>query len=534
MLACLALGALLWIRHATALTQSLLFQGETIAGQLAVTGRFSVVARDRIRLESLIDGAFQSPDVAYVVFLDPAGETIASRDRLLPAQTHLRLSSPPANVSPDRASISALRFQAGTAFPDPTAPLIPWHALLPPFFERAPARFYDVAVPTRQLSVPPSDVGLLPTPDQPPNQSGRSGSVRVGLSDHRLRQSLTTNALLAGSMLLLVMVAGVAATLLLAQGLTRPLSQMSAAAVRVGSGDLETTLPPSSHDELGGLTDAFNAMTRSLREMREGLDAKVQARTEELSVANRKLEELDRLRRRFVSTASHELRTPLTSIMVYVDNLQDGVLGNLSADQRRVIERIEDNLARLRHLIEELLDLSRIESGAVTLTLAPLSLPELIHRTHEALAPVSAEKHLSIHLHLSHEVPTIRGDAVKLEQVLTNLLHNAVKFSPPGGAIAVALSRTNEHAVIQIRDEGCGIPPEDLDHVFLPFYRSQMSSEQQPGAGLGLSIARHLVELHGGTLTAESEPAHGSTFTLALPFVPPAVPPAVMTPLGAI
>jgi two-component system sensor histidine kinase BarA len=347
------------------------------------------------------------------------------------------------------------------------------------------------------------------------------------------RKSLALNAWLAGLMLLLVMTAGIAATLLLARSLTRPMDQLSTAASRVSAGELDITLVPAGHDELGGLTRAFNDMARSLQEMTHGLETKVMERTQELSVANEKLKELDRLKTRFVSTASHELRTPLTSIKVYVDNLRDGVVGKLNADQQQVLRRIEDNLSRLRQLVEELLDLSRIESGAVVLTLAPLSLPDVVRRTRDALAPVALGKQIAVTLQLPGEVPAISGDAAKLEQVLTNLLHNAVKLSPIGGSVEVSLSCTDDGIVLRISDDGCGISAEDLEQIFLPFYRSRTASEQHPGAGLGLSIARHLVELHGGSLTAESQPGRGSTFSMTLPFAPPTTPRPVVPPLRA-
>jgi hypothetical protein len=188
-LACLLVGAFLWIRHATALTQSLLLRGETLARQLSVTGRYSVMTRDTTRLNELIDGAFQTPDVAYVVFTDPADVVIASRERSLPPRTRLRLSSPPSTPSQDTASIASLLFQDGIAIPDRQAPLIPWHAILPPIFEHATGCYYDVAVPMLPPSVRPDEDDILLPPSR--NREGvktRSGIVHVGLSDSPLRK----------------------------------------------------------------------------------------------------------------------------------------------------------------------------------------------------------------------------------------------------------------------------------------------------------------------------------------------------------
>lgn len=522
-LSCLVLGAFLWVRHAVALTDNLLEQGEVLARHLAVTGRYSLITRDTTRLSELIEGAFQTPDVAYVVFTDSTAGLIASRGRPIPSRANVRLP-PDALSSPGaRATIRLLVIRDDQAVPEPSAPLISWHTVIPWLCGATTGRLYDVAVPVSRPAAPSYE------DDRPFSQEGGAaapetifGAVHVGLSDHLLRASLLTSARLAGLILLLVVTAGVAATLLLARSLTGPLVQLSHSASRIGAGKLDVTAVPHGQDEIGHLTRVFNSMTRSLRDLTEGLEAKVHERTLELQVANDKLKELDRVRTRFVSTASHELRTPLTSIKVYVDNLLDGVEGAMTSAQQQVLRRVEDNLARLRQLVEDLLDLSRIESGATRLTLAPLSLLDLLRRTTDSLVPIASQKQIAFSLDVPADLPVLTADSAKLKQVLTNLLDNAVKFSPVGESVRITAGRAGEGSLlIQIADAGCGIPPEDLEYVFLPFFRSPRASELHPGAGLGLSIAHQLVQLHGGTLTAASTVGHGSTFSLTLPLQPP-------------
>lgn len=523
-LSCLVLGAFLWIRHAIALTENLLERGEVLARHLAVTGRYSLITRDTTRLSELIEGAFQTPDVAYVVFTDSTTGLIASRGRPIPSHPDLRLPPDRLRSTDMDATTRPLSIRDGQAVPDMSAPVMTWQTVIPPLFGGTTSRFYDVSIPVFRPSGPSHDDDtLLLTERRAAVPQNLLGSVHIGLSDHMLRASLSLNARLAGLILLLVVTAGIAATLLLARSLTGPLAQLSNLAARISAGELRLTAVPHGHDEIGHLTRIFNSMTGSLRELTEGLEAKVQERTLELQLANDKLKEMDRVRTRFVSTASHELRTPLTSIKVYVDNLLDGVDGAMTSAQQQVLRRVEDNLARLRQLVEDLLDLSRIESGATRLTLAPLSLSALLRRTTDSLIPIAWKKQIAFSLDVPHDLPPLTADAAKLQQVLTNLLQNAVKFSPIGESVRISVGRSGEGSVlIRIADAGCGIPPEDLEYVFLPFFRSPRASEHHPGAGLGLAIAHQLVQLHGGTLTVASTVGQGSTFSLMLPLQPPA------------
>jgi signal transduction histidine kinase len=260
-------------------------------------------------------------------------------------------------------------------------------------------------------------------------------------------------------------------------------------------------------------TDAY----RQIEELNVGLEAKVRARTADLESANRRLQELDRLKSVFVSIVSHELRTPMTSIKGYVDNLLDGLAGPLAEKQAACLERVAHNVGRLTRLINDLLDLSRIEAGQVELRPAPLSLADLVHEVVEGLLPLARDKGLAIEARSSPGLPLLQGDRDKLHQVLTNLLQNAVKFTPPGGMIAVDARLDSGALLTSVTDTGCGIAPEEAERIFEKFYRGSGAPAEARGAGLGLAIARSLVELHGGRIWAEPLPAGGSRFTFALP-----------------
>lgn len=257
---------------------------------------------------------------------------------------------------------------------------------------------------------------------------------------------------------------------------------------------------------------------QELEELTHTLESHVQERTEELQQANDKLKDLDRLKSTFVSIASHELRTPLTSIKVFVENMLQGVGGALSSEHLEYMTRIRANIERLRRMIAELLDVTQIESGRMKLSFGPVSLSELTEEAVAGLAPLSEEKGITVRVEGATDLPLVLADRDKLLQILTNLIHNAVNFTDLNGQVEIALrSREDERLEVCIADTGCGIKPEDLDKIFLPFYRASSTPSQAPGAGLGLALTRHLVELHRGQVWATSTPGKGSRFYLTLP-----------------
>ncbi|MDA0738716.1 MAG: HAMP domain-containing sensor histidine kinase [Nitrospirae bacterium] len=251
------------------------------------------------------------------------------------------------------------------------------------------------------------------------------------------------------------------------------------------------------------------------------LERRVQERTEELQTANDRLKDLDRLKSTFVSIASHELRTPLTSIKVFVENLFRGIYGPMTPEQTQQLGRVRINVDRLRRMISELLDLTQIETGRMKLTLSSVSLVEVVQEAIDDLSSLAREKTLALRCSSPIEVPCVVGDRDKLFQILTNLIHNAVKFTPETGEIIISIiCRADRKLVVSVADTGCGISPEELGNIFLPFYRTGNNTSNNRGAGLGLALSRHLVELHKGHLWAESTPHQGSRFSFTLPVEP--------------
>lgn len=243
--------------------------------------------------------------------------------------------------------------------------------------------------------------------------------------------------------------------------------------------------------------------------------------TRQLEVAHEQLKEIDRLKSMFLSHVSHELRTPLTSIKGFVDNMLDGLTGELQGKQREYLHRVLVNTDRLARMITNLLDLSRIESGTHRLDRVQLRLFELVEEVVEQLHSIAISKQLTLEMVCPEPTIQVLADRDKFIQVITNLVDNAIKFTPAGGKITVAMRRRDsERVMITVTDTGEGVPAEAMAKLFEPFYQASLQpGTHAKGLGLGLSIVKTLVELHGGTISVTSGVGSGSEFCILLPVV---------------
>ena len=224
---------------------------------------------------------------------------------------------------------------------------------------------------------------------------------------------------------------------------------------------------------------------------------------------------LETVRRDFISNVSHELRTPLASLKALTETLQNGALADPEAGPR-FLGRINTEIDALTQMAQELLDLSRIESGQVELILAPLAPKSLITSAADRMKMQAERAGLKLLVKCDDDLQNIRADKSRLEQVLVNLIHNAVKFTKPGGEIAVAAESVIGGVRFAVRDSGAGIPAESLSRIFERFYRVDRSRTGS-GTGLGLSISKHIIEAHGGRIWAESDEGRGSVFYFVIP-----------------
>jgi two-component system sensor histidine kinase BarA len=400
---------------------------------------------------------------------------------------------------------------------------------------------YDFAVPIRRGGEAKSPFPLLSLEsEEPQTETGMSaesparvyGIVQIGMTGEKMNQALSR---MIGNVVLItiaVILSGILATILLTRRITTPLKSLVGVAKQVAGGDLTATVQPMTRDEVGQLTTVFSQMTKSLKErdlavkqaygeleqLNRTLEERVQQRTQELQTANEKLQELDRLKSAFVSIVSHELRTPMTSIKGYVENMLDGLTGALTEKQSHSLERVKHNIDRLTRMINELLDLSRIEAGRMELNLAPVSLLDVASDVVESFQTAAREKSIILRSVPRQTLPRVKGDPDKLNRILTNLIQNAIKFTPQGGEIRVeAQMRDEAYVEMVVADSGCGIPLHELDKVFDKFYWSESVPVEARGAGLGLAIAKNLVELHGGKIRVDSTLGEGSRFSFTIP-----------------
>ena len=238
---------------------------------------------------------------------------------------------------------------------------------------------------------------------------------------------------------------------------------------------------------------------------------------EALRAAKEAAEDANRHKSEFISTVTHELRTPLSSVKGYLEVLIDGMVGDLNQDQRNFLEIAQRNANRLIALVNDVLDLSRIEAGGMNMRLRPVEMAEAVRQVRATLLPQADAKHLWLAVDVPEGLPPVLADADRWHQVLVNLVGNAVKFTEHGG-VTVSVRRDGDVAVIAVDDTGIGIEPDALTYVFEEFRQADSSSTRKHGGtGLGLAIAKKLVGLMHGTIELTSQEGLGTTVTVRLP-----------------
>jgi signal transduction histidine kinase len=239
---------------------------------------------------------------------------------------------------------------------------------------------------------------------------------------------------------------------------------------------------------------------------------------EQQSTVVSQLREIDRTKSDFLSTISHELRTPLTSIAGYVEMLRDGEAGDVAPMQGQMLDVVARNTQRLRDLIEDVLIISRVESGTLRMERMPVALRGVIDHAVTALRPQAAQADVRLDVIPASEPGMLLGDAAQLERVVLNLVGNAIKFTPGGGRVTVSLETTGDDLVLRVEDTGIGIPPAEVHDLFQRFFRaSNAKSQQITGTGLGLAIVASIVAAHEGRVDVDSRERRGTTFTVVLP-----------------
>jgi len=294
----------------------------------------------------------------------------------------------------------------------------------------------------------------------------------------------------------------------------KPLRDMERMTSEIGKGNLDARVNIRTGDEFQKLGVAFNTMAQNLAEARESLETKVSQATCELSEANRELKTLDKLKSDFLANMSHELRSPLTVLRGGVDYLSRTLK---IEDNRNYLQIIDKNLNRLIHLVSDLFDFTKIEAKKIELSFGPENLAVLIEEVIEIISPLSLDKKITI----NYEKPVdilVELDVERIEQVLVNLIENAIKFSDPETEIQVRIKDDPQSATVSVKDHGIGIPQENLETIFDKFSTVPSGRDGNPeGTGLGLAICKAIIEAHDGRIWAESVKGVSSTFYFTLP-----------------
>ena len=304
------------------------------------------------------------------------------------------------------------------------------------------------------------------------------------------------------------LVVGVVAMLVIEKWVLSRLTRLSKSVSNIGeSGDLSTRVSMEGRDEVSKLADTIDVMTETLEQSSKTLQEK-----------NEQLEEANRAKSEFLAHMSHELRTPLNVIMGFSELMLDGVPGKVSKEQRQCLNDIWGGGQHLLGLVNDILDLSKIESGKMELKLRDIELPGVIKSLRSEIMPMLAPRKQSLDIKVEKGLPLVRADKAKVTQVLLNLLGNATKFTPDGSKLKVEAVRENNWCRVSVIDNGTGIKQEDQERIFEPFCQLDSALEKEErGTGLGLTIARQIVEKHGGRIWVESEYGKGSRFSFTLP-----------------
>ena len=302
-----------------------------------------------------------------------------------------------------------------------------------------------------------------------------------------------------------------AASFILARRLAHPILAVQRGAARLGAGHLQTRIEVHTGDEVEALASEFNLMASELQELYTGLERKVAEKTAELEAANRHKSE-------FLANMSHELRTPLNAVIGFSDVLKERMFGDLNAKQLEYVRDIHSSGQHLLSLINDILDLSKVEAGAMSLDLQEFDVAAAVGNCCTLIRERAQRQRLHFECTVDPGVGKWLADERKFKQVLLNLLSNAVKFTPAGGRVELRAKAEDDWLVVSVRDTGIGISAADRAEIFKGFHQVRASgAAKHEGTGLGLALSRRLVELHAGTLTLESEPGRGSTFTARFP-----------------
>jgi signal transduction histidine kinase len=281
-----------------------------------------------------------------------------------------------------------------------------------------------------------------------------------------------------------------------------PIQSIDSRLAAIASGDFSGHVNVTNRDELGALGANVNQMNDELQRLYKALETTSQHKSD------------------FLANMSHELRTPLNAIIGFSQVLREGMVGDVSKKQVEYLDDILSSGNHLLALINDVLDLSKVEAGQVELQVAPFSLRDALERGVSMVREQATTEGVQVTLHKNGGLDVVSGDERRIRQVIFNLLSNAVKFTPSGGLVEITAARVNGEMRVSVADSGPGIAAEDLDRIFEEFQQTEAGASQREGTGLGLALSKRFIEMHGGRIWCESEVGKGSTFEFTMPLRP--------------
>ena len=340
------------------------------------------------------------------------------------------------------------------------------------------------------------------------SQLGVITSVAVVAAQQRINLLATSFIVLMSAVIAIILFG-------ISRGVLKPITQFRDVTEIIAKGDLNHKIEITKRDEIGDLEKSFESMRLNLKKSYDELEARVAERTEELSQANIRLEGLDKLKSMFIASMSHELRTPLNSIIGFTGVMLQGVAGKITEEQKKQLTMVKNSANHLLSLINDIIDVSKIESGKIEPHIKEFNLSNMVQEVKESFKVAAEEKGLEFSLEMPEKL-VIKGDERRTKQILINFVGNALKFTDKG-KIEMKVAKKDGKAEASVRDTGIGIKKEHIGMLFKPFSQIPAEGKLKEGTGLGLYLSKKIANVLGGDISAESEFGKGSVFILALP-----------------
>jgi signal transduction histidine kinase len=489
-------------------------RGQAMAASLAQTGELGVYTEDTQLLESSMRGVIGAADVAYVIIYGEGWKMLSGGGRQVADLKELSWGLSDGDKLHLRDSTRPFWREAtlaGGQFVEFFTPILS-----------------EVGKTPDELLIGP----LQPRSKADQRQKKLIGAVRLGLSLQSLEARMADLLKLWGGLITVFLVLSTIAIYAFSRGITRPVKRLTEQAKRIADGYLDE-VPVESRDEIGGLAVSFNEMAQALnkninekerllselQELNRTLEERIARRTGEIEAVNMELREATRHKSQFLANMSHELRTPLNAIIGFSEVLLDPSLNVTDAERTQFLSDILNSGKHLLNLINEILDLSKVEAGRMELQLEPVMLQDSLDSVQSIMRPLAVKKAIDFRVERDDAIEPVMMDVARIKQVLLNLVGNAIKFTPEGGQVWLRTMMDDAAVRVEVGDTGPGIHADDRDRIFLEFQQVKLEGSQAKpeGTGLGLALAKKFVEMHGGKLWVESELGRGSRFLFTLP-----------------